>query len=761
MKPTPWLVATVFALAAAVGCRSTPDTKPAPASHDGAEPSVSERVAAGASAPNVDLLSELWRCEVFHQGLLIDLGDGSADYRRGYAVAPPAGVPTLVEQGASYEAISSRRARYELWVSEGTERAEIVARLKPGRARRIYFRVGKSGHGAVRVSEKAPHVLRLGTLGDGLSPGRHLLDLSFAGGRGSEPYVAFDWLRIGPPLKSNKEYAAPTANMLFADVVLGGQPLRSLALPSPAVIRCPLVLGAARRLSLSLGVWGAGRATAGARLLKEGEPPRRVFEREVGADGWTRLDVGLPAEPEQLVALELVANGAPSASRVAFGEPRLTVPEAPKAVAPRSEAKTAIVVVLSGTALEQLPPWGPARWLGALGRIARRSTAFGGYRAPSTIAAAAVASMLTGLPPAAHGLGDRAARLPRAARTLATALKATGCQTAMFTGSPVTFEAFGFNTGWDRFEMISPIVDKPAGEPLLRAADWLEQSLTEAPDRRRFAFVHLRGAHPPWDVSQQEASKLAPQDYDGLFDPRRGGIVLHGLRARRHGERVLDADDWVRLEELEALSLRKQDAAFDRLLDVLGAHDALDSALIVIVADVGPGDRSSVPFDPDGPLTESRLLAPLLVKFPKGGPTGESSTRARAEDIAVTVVRAFGIREAEWERWGADLFDLASSGPPLERAQWATRGDAYSTRLGPYRLTGSYGKTPSLCRFDVDPACVDNLYDRSMLAGRALWQLTYRAAERAAEPSSHVGPREAAGIDPMTGAALTVWGDIP
>jgi hypothetical protein len=760
MKPAARLAALLLALAPAPGCRSTPDAKPAPAESDDSkrdEPEPSEP-----PVPSVDLLSELWRCEVFHHGLILDLGEDGVDYRRGYSTNPPQGFRSFAEQGASYEEISSRRARYELWVSEGAKEVEIVARLKPGRARRIYFRLGKSGHGAVRVTEEEPHVLRLGTLGEGIAPGRHQLELSFVGGTGSEPYLAFDWLRVGPLLESNKEYSAPTANALYTDVVLGEQPKRSLALPSPAVVRCPLVLGTARRLSVSLGVWGSGRATAEARLVREGEPARKLFERELDAGAWTRVDVDLPADPEQLVALEFVARSAESASRVAFGEPRLTLHEPPRKAKNGIEAKTAIVVVLAGARVDQLPPWGPAPGLGTVARIASRSTAFSDYRAPSAIPAAAVASVLTGLPPAAHALGDSASRLPRAARTLATVLKETGCRTAMFTGVPTTFEAFGFNTGWDRFEMISPVVDESAGAPLSRAADWLEESLTEAPDRRRFAFVHLRGAHPPWDVGQQEASKLAPEDYSGLFDPRRGGIALNGLRARRHGERVIGADDWVRLGELAAASLGKQDAAFERLLEVLVAHEALDSSLIVIMGDVGAGDRTAVPFDPDGALADSRLLVPLLVQFPEGGPAGESSVRATAEDVAVTVLRAFGIPEpADWERWGTDLFELSTTGPLLGRVQWATRGDSYLTRFGPYRLTGSYGKTPSLCRFDVDPACVENLYDRSMLAARSLWQLTHRVAERAWAPAARVGPREAAGIDPMTGAALTVWGDIP
>ncbi len=115
-------------------------------------------------------------------------------------------------------------------------------------------------------------------------------------------------------------------------------------------------------------------------------------------------------------------------------------------------------------------------------------------------------------------------------------------------------------------------------EPFVRAARWLDRELEENAPGKRFVVIHARGAHPPWDVSREEALQLKPPEYSGAIDPRRAGIVLGALRARtRRNVKRLTEDDWVRLAALEQASLVKQDEGLARLFAVLRNRKAWDS----------------------------------------------------------------------------------------------------------------------------------------------------------------------------------------
>jgi hypothetical protein len=90
----------------------------------------------------------------------------------------------------------------------------------------------------------------------------------------------------------------------------------------------------------------------------------------------------------------------------------------------------------------------------------------------------------------------------------------------------------------------------------------------------------------------------------------------------------------------------------------------------------------------------------------------------------------------------------------------AAMGNDYSARLGGWLLRGSVGKTPRLCASDIDPSCINDVFDQRPGAARALWLATFDAAGADARSAAHLGPRERAEPDPETIAALTVWGDV-
>jgi hypothetical protein len=711
-----------------------------------------------------DLLEALATCEIRHRGLSIDLGTQSANARRSYSTRPLADIEDAEREGATFGRVHARRISYEFWLDEPAEDVFVSLRLHPVTARQIVAYVDDKRLGALRLLANETKVVTLPQLPAELPAGRHVIELRFAGGRRGqrEPLAEIDWIRIGVPDELSATYAAPTLRDVVSNVVLDSRPRRALSLHAPSSVRCPLRVAPGARLRLQLGFWGAGSGAAEVRVLRDGHAPATLVEQRLtGGAGatWTPISVDLDKFGSRVIALELRAIEASRGGRVVFGEPLIARSEDREPRIPRT--RTVVVVVAAALDRRLVPPWGPIRGQSALGQLVRESAAFSFYRVPSTVPAAVVGTILSGLPPRAHSLEDPAARLPEAIRTLGRMIKEASGRSAMFTSVPTTFTAFGFDAGWDRYQAFSPVRDLPAIEPFTRASEWLDRELQGEP-AMRFVLIHARGAHPPWDVSREEAARLRPTEYGGAIEPRRAGILLGALRTKRQkSQRRIGDDDWVRLRELEEAAMVKQNAGIAQLINTLRQHGAWDDALLIFTGDVAPGDPPELPYDTAGPLGEDRLLVPLLAKFPGGQFAGKEVVSAvTTTDITFTVLEALRLRPPDGVR-GFDLFAAAAGNePPGGRPLVATLGSRYATRLGSWLLLGESGRQPTLCELSVDPACVTDVYSTRPIAARTAWQWTYETETSAASAENRRFQREPASIDAETGAALTVWGDV-
>jgi hypothetical protein len=398
----------------------------------------------------------------------------------------------------------------------------------------------------------------------------------------------------------------------------------------------------------------------------------------------------------------------------------------------------------------------------ALGELGRAATAFSGYRSPSVLVQAVAASLLTGLSPRTHRVEDASSRVADSVHLLSELVKEARGRSALFTGVPSTFAAFGFNAGWDTFEAVSPVLDLPATEPMSRALKWLETELDDEHAGPRLLVVHARGSHPPWDLTRDETQRLKPDEYSGILDARRGAMLLAALRSRK--TRVahhLQEEDWIRLHALEDAALAKEDALVGQLVALLKRKGAWDQSLIVLAGDVSAGEPPESPFAPQGPLTEDRLAVPLVIKFPGGDLGGRAEpVPASAPDVSATILSALGIPLPESVE-GIDLYAAAHGRvsvvtPPLI----ATAAGRYATRLGSWLLRGELGKTPSLCAVDLDPSCVNDVFDQRPAAARAVWFSTFRAESSSLASSGRPKEKSPALPDADTIAALTVWGDL-
>jgi arylsulfatase A-like enzyme len=461
----------------------------------------------------------------------------------------------------------------------------------------------------------------------------------------------------------------------------------------------------------------------------------------------------------RVIGLELRAARATEGGRVAFGEPKLRRPVT--TTREQRRATTVVILVAAGIDRHLLPPWAPIGENSAFGELLRDAVAFHAYRVPTTVPAGVLTSLLTGLSPTRHRVEDTAARLGTALHPLSQVVKQAGGRTAMFTAAPTSFAAFGFNVGWDDYGAFSPVLDIPAETPLVEASRWLSQRLDQNPSAPRLLLVHLRGAHPPWDITREQAAQLPPADYAGALEARRGGIILGKIRRQTAKvQRRLNDDDTERLAALMKAALVKQNGAIAALIATLKRRDAWDDTLFIVAGDVANAEPPSFPFEPTGSLREDQLTVPLLVKFPGRAHAGETFGRpVTTVDLTHTILDALQLNIPETVE-GHSLMDALSGNEPLlTRTLISTLGQRYVARTGVWLLSGEFSGVPRLCQTDIDPMCVEDQFSRRPLSARALYQWTMKelaTARRAAQKTQ----REPASIDADTAAALTVWGDV-
>jgi arylsulfatase A-like enzyme len=457
-------------------------------------------------------------------------------------------------------------------------------------------------------------------------------------------------------------------------------------------------------------------------------------------------------------SLELAAVSAPAGSRVLFGDPVLVVPVS----APRRPPAARIVValVLSGVEPSRFPPRIEEGSAPNLTELLRGSAEFQHHRSPTTVSSGVMASLLTGLPPRIHLVEDGGARLSDELTTIGSAARDGSVQTAMFTGSPATFAAFGFARGWDKFASYSPVSGAAAVAPIADAGKWLVEHVKDPADRA-LVLIHARGGHPPWDVTPADAAKLPPFDYSGSMEPRRSAELL--AKARNPGTHFRLSDgDRTRMWATYEAAMGGNDRAVGALIDSLKKHDLWQDAMFIVTGDVGVDPANKAPFGDGEDLAEGSLSTPLWIKFPKGELGGlKVQSPTGAMDIGKTILGALGL-EPPREFGGNDLFQLATGAVLADLVpSIATLDLRYATRWGNRVLAGTAGKSPALCVLARDPSCEHDASEELPFAAESLFRFTYEAITQASRPPlRRTHGREPATLDADTAAALTVWGQV-
>ena len=713
----------------------------------------------------LNLLDQLSSCEIDQLGPVSEMGTTAERARRGYGIGLDVPAQSVDRNGGTFTRIYDRRLTHELWLDEPIERPRVTVRMVGAAASRMSVLLDKTVVGGTKLTRGEPVTRAFGPVEGIVETGRHTVTLEFRGQLRDkrEPTAEVDWIHLGQQLEGDAIPTVPTLRNLVADQNIGGVPKRSIVLRAPSSLRCPLHLAAGTHLRVAMGFWGNGSGLGEIRLLEDGQAPVALRQQKtLGGNGanWTAVDLDLGPYANRVVAIEFRALRASSGGKVVFGEPKLVRAEPAIAINP-VQPQLAVIVVAAGLSRRKIPPWGPTGAFASIGALQHEAAAFQNYRASSTVAGTVMATLLTGLAPGAHHVEDTAARLPAAAPTLEHSLKQASGRTAMFTGVPTTFPAFGFGEGWDELQTFSPVKDQSASEPIIQATHWLQRELETEDDTKRLVIVHLRGMHPPWDLTKETVSALQPVEYGGALEARRGGITLG--RIRKHSQKLLrrlSDEDWVRLESLTNSAFVDQSQALDQMIHLLKRKNVWQQTLFVFMGDVGAGEPPNVPFDPIGSLREDQLIAPLLVKFPNGLAGGRSiETPVSTADVTRTLYSALGLDLPEGSN-ALDLTQIAANRGPVSIAPLiATLGNRYASRVSNWLLFGEIGKEPSLCEIYVDPACTTNHFLDHPWTSNAAWQWTREELARTRAVGAKIG-REPASIDPDTAAALVVWGDV-
>ena len=223
-----------------------------------------------------------------------------------------------------------------------------------------------------------------------------------------------------------------------------------------------------------------------------------------------------------------------------------------------------------------------------------------------------VPSLLTGLYPAEHGLGDFVAQggavqgqaLSPQATTLAEGMKAAGYRTALVAYQAQLSPRFGLDQGFDFFNNNTMGVEKINR----RFLDWLDES----PGQPFFAYLHYLDIHWPY---------CPPAETYGRFDANPDAMRFcdnwRKLREDiRSGAVVLSAADRKALAARYAEELLAFDAGLGRLFAALRERGVWDDTLVVLTSDHGEELAERGGIEHGHTMYDELLRVPFLWKLP-------------------------------------------------------------------------------------------------------------------------------------------------
>jgi arylsulfatase A-like enzyme len=440
-----------------------------------------------------------------------------------------------------------------------------------------------------------------------------------------------------------------------------------------------------------------------------------ALPRRVNLAAWRGRDVTLtfsaaPAYPD-------LAGSWVEDVEVAWGEPRIenrTLPPFP--------SQPSIVLVLVDTLRRDYLGFhgfgGPVS--PNLDWLASESTVFENAFTQAPWTKPSIASLFTGLHPDTHGLdnheglfGARESRLlttgvlPASAVTLAEALKGAGYRTAAFVGNPWIHGRYGFDRGFDEYEVVETL------DSILERARSFARG--EGPF---FLYLHFMDVHGPYDAPEADyeamksSESLTPRE-----TPQAGGELPPYLRGISwFADEDLEGRDFggiVSFRLTRSRTARARYAAnvrdFDRriaaFLNELRTTERNDDTILLLTSDHGEELLEHGGWDHGFNLYDHQIRVPLLIRAPGARDAGRRVSRtANLVDVMPTLLKLANVSPPAGIE-GRDLMGADEAASATFAAATKHREGVYSVREGRYKLIRD-GKTGTSALFDLesDPA---------------------------------------------------------
>ena len=405
--------------------------------------------------------------------------------------------------------------------------------------------------------------------------------------------------------------------------------------------------------------------------------------------------------------------------------------------APRSRPSV-ILVVIDTLRRDHLSVYGYERPTSPfLERLATEATLFTRALSTSSWTKPSMMSLFTGLLPTEHGTEGENTRGSDELTLLTEIFADHGYETAAFSANPYVSRTFGFDQGFQVFELhATEAAGRPAEhyadarEVLTHARFWLDRRI----DSPFFLYIHLMNVHGPYrapDAYRQRFLEAPSTDFP-FWSPLWVDIAHRG-RIERRAE--------VTEEHLRDLRAR-YDGAIAYTDELLGTFVAdlrvrgiLEQSVLVITSDHGEELFDHGSFGHRQTLHPEQLEVPLLLRLPAADAGGmQIDSPVSIIDVAPTLLDVTGILTelpgGSFGRGHSLLPEIEgqrqSEAARLLMAELARpRGRDWMAQVWPYRVVAQgVPRELSLYRVDEDPSATTNLAAReptltSELARRA------------------------------------------
>lgn len=300
------------------------------------------------------------------------------------------------------------------------------------------------------------------------------------------------------------------------------------------------------------------------------------------------------------------------------------------------------------------------------------------------------ATMMTGMPPVAHGSLANGSPIAQEAETLAEVLQRQGYRTGAFiSAGTISRRHSALGQGFNVYDDHFPEARREGDETLGRALPWLQAVATNPKPAPIFLFFHTYDPHYPYQLRPGfEKFGLAEGEVGMPADKQPLGN--HGLSGHVKNGEIEDKrwmiDEWIRRYDASIAAADQQVGRIVAHLKKLGLYD---EAMIVVTSDHGETmDERVWVLDHGARVSDEQVLVPLVVKLPHAVHAGRRVDDQVAHvDFFRTIADVLGLEVKESVE-GRSLLPLLGNEPQEDVP-------AYSlARRVPHRLTDIPAEIP-------------------------------------------------------------------